>query len=583
MRGLAVRLRSRFGAIGSFLGALLLLLSSGVGAQAAASAPWSALAASGTAVVALPPDVPLNGFAPMLSAFTATVYNAQTNFLMYQPLLYVDGHDNIDFSRSLAQSVTVSGDDTVYTVHLNPKWHWSNGEPVTSADVAYDASLLMAACSPKSKLPYAGCGFGGLPGDWKSVTTAGPYTVVFRVRQPVNPVWFEHNGLAQLMPFPQRIWQKYRDPQKELAFINRVMDDPGNPVYRVVDGPFFFKRYVNNEFWEFVPNPRYSGHKATIRRLIYQFFASDTAEFAALRQGTVSVGYLTATTLQDKGQLKGYRFNPVYCLCVSYLAGNFSPKTPQIGAAFRDLKVRQAIQMAIDGQAYIRLVGNGYGVPTWSPVPPLPRVNIYLPNELPKPYPFDPRAGRRLLEQDGWRDIGGVMEKHGVRLSFPFLYPSGSQAITNFVTLLKGDLAEEGIQITPVAEPLGEIMATANDMASPANASRWVMAWPGAWAYQPDYYPTGGGLFTPSGRFNYGGFDDPHLTQLIRATYAPGTPYQSMLRMTAYLAYAAKDLPVWYLPSIPGFMETAAYLHGVQANLNPVAAINLPNYWTIAH
>jgi peptide/nickel transport system substrate-binding protein len=566
---------------------LLIAGASTTYAAAERGAPAPALAKSSTAVIALPPDVPLNGFAPILSSAAYSVYNSQNAYLMYKPLVFISADDGIDFSRSLAQSISVNGNDTVYTVHLNPKWHWSNGQPVTSADVVYDAELELAACQPNAKLAYGGCGIGGLPPSsppkpvLKSVTADGPYTVVFTLSAPANPVWFEHNGLGQFLPFPKKVWDKYSNPQDELNFINSVMNEPTNPVYKVVDGPYMFQRYVQNEYWEFVPNPRYDGHKATIKHLIYQYFASDTAEFAALRQGTVNVGYLDGVTYPEHSQLHGYRFSPVYGFCFFYINGNFSPKTPGIGSTFNSLAVRQAIQMGIDQKAYIRIENAGFGVPGSSPVPPYPRFSFYNAAEMPKPLPFNPAAGKKLLERNGWKLVNGVMTKHGVQLSFPFLYTTGSVANEEFASLLKNDLAQEGIQITPRAMPFNQILATANDNSNPANANKWVMAWYGGWCYEPDYYPTGGGLFTPTGFANDGAFNDPALTKLIDATYLPGTPAQAKQRMTAYLYRAAHDLPVWYLPSLPTLAENAYYIHGVVKNYNPVQALNFPNYWTI--
>ncbi len=607
--------------IGTVAISILALTLAGCGGAAPPSSPSSSgsssaastnpLEAAGTAVVALPPGVILNDFGPIMGNGTGSTNNGQTISLRYKHLVYISPTDTIDFARSLASSITVSNNDQTFTVTLNPKWHWSNGRPVTAADVLFSAEVQMASCGPGTKLHH-GCGTGGLNAlgtvspdgvGWMSVSAPNATTFVVTVNKPVNPVWFEHNGLGQLIPFPARVWQQAAGvpagaplataTKDVIALMASVIGNPVSPVYQVVDGPFKFQSMVPTDYWEFVPNPSYDGHKATIKHLIYQYFTTSTAEFAALKKGTIGSGYLSSY-LYSQRNIPGYKFalaSPIFG--VNYIVLNMSPSAPGgIGLAFQDLQVRKALQYGIDEQAYIQIVGGGYGTPQYNPLPTIGTTAIYNAKAMPAPYSFNPATGKALLIADGWTMQNGVMTKtingKSVALKFTLYYGSGDPALQNFFTLQQHNWAQEGIQMTPTPMPFNAQLGLF-DAAGGSVPSQWAANIWGGWSYEPDYYPTGGELFGPGSYNNAGDFSNPTLTRLMYATNAPGTPAQAYARMTAYAAEAQTLLPVLYVGSIDqgmngggGLYETATYLHGVPSSYNVVNAQFSPNYWTIS-
>lgn len=150
----------------------LVLIAAGCGTQSSTSSP----ALPTTATIALAPQVSPNWWFPVLSSSAYSDTNLQMNALMYVPLLHISRTDGIDFSRSLAEKITHNADGTVYTIDLNPKYHWSNGQPVTARDVVFTWQILKATSSGASNLPwgYGGAGTGGIPTDWASVVAKIP-------------------------------------------------------------------------------------------------------------------------------------------------------------------------------------------------------------------------------------------------------------------------------------------------------------------------------------------------------------------------------------------------------------------------
>ncbi|MCL4351390.1 MAG: ABC transporter substrate-binding protein, partial [Firmicutes bacterium] len=145
---------------------------------------------------------------------------------------------------------------------------------------------------------------GGIPTRWTRVQAKGADTVVVTLNTPANPNWFIHNGLAQIVPVPSFVWNRHpHNMIKELYFIQSVANSPNNAVYGVVDGPYHFDQMVPNDYWSFVPNPQYDGHRSNLKKVIFQYETSATSEFLGLRNGTINVGYLPTSEWKARNQL----------------------------------------------------------------------------------------------------------------------------------------------------------------------------------------------------------------------------------------------------------------------------------------
>ena len=566
--------------IGAIVGATLLpIVSAGCGSTS------SPAAAVKTAVVALTPQTSPNWFFPIRAVGSGSDVNMQMESLLYKPLLTITGTDGIDYNRSLASHVNVSHNNTVFTITLNPRYKWSDGKPITAQDVLFTWNIIKTTSTHATNLPWshAGSGVGGIPSQWRSVTTRGSHTVIVTLTQPVNPQWFIRNGLAQIAPVPKFVWDKYPGNMiKTLAFIKSVANSPKNPAFNVVDGPYHFDTMQANNYWSFVPNPQYGGHPSTLTKVVFQYESSASSEFTGLKNGTISVGYLPASLWGARAQLTHDRLSPAYLFGFNYLQPNLSSKAPHsLGSVFQQRYVREALQMGIDQQSIVQTMFHGQAVAENGPIPAQPRTKFYDP-ALAKPlYPFNPQAGKRLLESHGWHLINGVMTNpHGVKLAFTLTYVSGSNTDTAIVQLIQHDWASEGVQITLQSQPFDNIIAFANQ----TDPTKWNMVWwGGGWTYEPDFYPSGGGLFASGSGANFGGYESSQMNHLIQATYAPGTPSEITSRMNAYQTWAAADLPVLWIPWNSTLNVHAANLHGSMKTFNPVSDLYSPNYWTFSH
>ncbi len=563
--------------------ALLLAagLLSGCGAE---SAVHTQSASASTAVIALPVQVSPNWWFPVISSADYGDSNFQMNIMMYEPLIHISRTDNINYHRSLAQSVTYNAQGTRYVITLNKKWHWSNGQPVTAQDVVFTWNILKATSTGASNLPwgYGGAGSGGIPARWSQVVADGDHTVIVTLNKPSNPNWFIHNGLAQIVPVPASVWNKYpQNMTQELKFILSVANSPGSKEYSVVDGPYRFDQMKPNDYWSFVPNGQYDGRHSTLQKVIFQYQSSDATEFLGLRKGTINVGYLPTSDWNARHELAGDTLTAPYEFGFTFLQPDYNTRAPgSLGPVFRKLYIRQAMEMGIDEPAMIQAFFHGHGVLENDPIPAKPRTIFYDAKMPSLDYPFNIKAGKALLASHGWTLHDGVMEKHGIKLAFTLLYVSGSASAANIVQLIKQDWAEEGIQVSLQSAPFDQVLSTAQQ----SDPQKWNMAFWGtsSWTYEPDYYPTGGSFFLSGAGANQGGYDSATMNRLIANSYAPGTPAQIQAALDAYLRDAAHELPDLYLPYTPTYNEHANDLHGTVSTYNPITTFLYPNLWTLS-
>ncbi len=562
------------------------LILAGCGTSTSTSTPSAAAVKSpigNVATVSLPALVSPNWWFPIESSTTYSDYNSEMSNMMYEHLIDISRTDSVDYSRSLASGVTWNSSGTVYTITLNKKWKWSNGTPVTSADVVWTMQLMMYLSGSSSPWEYGGAGIGGLPVRWKSVVPDGPEKVIVTLNEPSNPQWFLHNGLGQVVPVPKATWDIHKNMANEANFLKSVANSPQDSYYSVVDGAFKYDAAASkpdNEYWTFVPNPSYDGHKATISKVIYEYESSSAAQFAALETDKINVGYLSPSLWNSKAKLKGDKFSTTYLFGFSYMEPNLDPKAPGhiadlVGHAYE----RQALEMGIDQAAMNSSFYHGYGVSEDSPIPSEPKT-VFDDPSIKNIGAYNPKAGEKLLEKHGWHLVHGVMTSpQGYPFKFTLDYTSGSDTMTDEAELMKQDWASEGIDVTLESQPFDTLISD-NDQ---TNQTNWQMVWFGDWTYQPDYYPTGGGLFKTGSGSNFNDYNNKTMNTLINNTYAPGTSSQITAAMDAYQAYAAKDYPVIWLPWNPAFNEGGVAVHGVNKWFNPITDTNSPNRWTITH
>ncbi len=459
--------------MGVVLGAGVLTV--GLGALA----PASGAASSNTATWAEQPQSPPDYIFPFMSLAFFSVANVnQFQYLMYRPLYWFGqgSTPNLNPGLSLAQNPQYSDNDQTVVIKLN-SYRWSNGEQVTSQDVMFWMNMLHAE---KANWEAYTPGGNAIPDNIQSVTINSPTQLTFQLTKSFNPTWYTYNELSQITPLPLA-WDKTTsggvagsggcsigaygtvdtqcaavytflsqqagyNPNNPNASNTAVSTYATNPLWQVVDGPWRLTDFDASGNVTLVPNPSYSGSvKPTLKSFKELPFTSDYSEFNALVSGKVSVGYLpsqaiTAATSNplvagpNNSQLPNFTLAPLYTWSVNYFPYNFDSNANggTVGKIFNQLYFRQAMQYLVNQPGLIARLNDGYGVPTYGPVPVVPRNSFASAAAKSNPYPYSPSRAVHLLTAHGWRVVPNgtstcAAAGHGRRRVWGG-HPGGSQA-----------------------------------------------------------------------------------------------------------------------------------------------------------
>lgn len=557
----------------------------------AAHTRHAASAPSGTVTFAETPGSPPTYIFPMEPAIQETEANFDVTTLLYRPLYWYGNNQSpsIDYSYSLANPPKWSNDGRTVTITLK-HWKWSDGETVTSRDVEFWMNLL------KASIPQGSWGFYS-PGYFPDMVTKQSYpnasTVVFTLDRAYNQKWFLYSELSQITPLPMA-WDRTSASQPAPSpttlnlpdtttagalsvwkFLNTASLDISSwatsPIWKVVDGPFRLASATPQGMVTFHPNPDYSGSpKAKLATFIEEPFTSDQAEFNVLRsQGSrkLQFGYLPPeyAPQASKVEATGYRDQVEYDFSYSFILINFN--NPQLGPAFKQLYVRQALQHLVDQTGWIHAFLHGDAVATHGPEPLLPKNSYVDAFEKKDPYPFNVGAAKKLLTSHGWIEKSGVDVctrpgpgaghcgagvKGGQKLELTLVYASGMASLNEEMTNFESDAAKAGVKVTLQQHPLNTVFG----MAAPCQPAQKACSWQAidygsGVQYAVGYYPSGEQLLLTGAGFNLDNYSNSTMDSLIKATTdEPASKSQQTLN--AYQNFAASNLPYLYVPTSSG-------------------------------
>lgn len=299
---------------------------------------------------------------------------------------------SLAFENDLVTDYSLSEDGLIWTFILRDDAFFTDGTPVTAADVAFTLETAKAAQGAVD-LTYM-----------ESVAAQDDTTVVVTLSQPTSIFL---NTLASVGIVPEHAYGP---------------DYGTNPIG---SGPYQFVEWRPQEQIMLTANEDYYDGAPAIKNVTVVFMSEDAA-LAAVRAGQVDVAYSSATLAS--AAVDGYHIEAIpsadnrgFTLPV-LPAGNTTPDGyPAGNDVTANLEIRQAIAYAIDRQQVADLVLNGYGRPAYSENDGMPWNNPAVVIETDVDY------ARQLLANAGWFDTDGdgVVEKDGLKAEFICLYPSG--------------------------------------------------------------------------------------------------------------------------------------------------------------
>ncbi|GEO82686.1 ABC transporter substrate-binding protein [Pararhodospirillum oryzae] len=314
--------------------------------------------------------------------------------LVFDTLIWKDATGA--FVPSLAETWTV--DDTGATFTLHPKARWHDGVPVTADDVVFTVGMFR-------EFPLASLDLSRI----QSVRALDDHTVRFEMTQPFAPFLAT---IAGVMPIVGR-------------HLHGAVETPmtlGLPQAAIGSGPFRLEHYDRVQGATlFRANHAYHRGRPTVEEIAFVRMTPPVA-VAGVRKGTVDLA--TSVPVRDAESLAAAGVRLLVHDTGHPVRLKYNTRHPVLA----DGRVRRAFAHFIDRKRVIETVYLGWAVP-WDP-----RGLAPLADPARDPYPFDPGAGQRLLEQAGWSrtpDGPWIRENEAVRLDL--LAPRAQESLARLI------------------------------------------------------------------------------------------------------------------------------------------------------
>lgn len=567
----------------------------------------------GTVTVAEPPGATPTWILPIITGAANSVYTVLSfDYQMWRPLYWlVNGVEPKETpAMSIANPAKWTNGDKTVTISLKSSYKWSDGKPITSQDILFWIDEMKAAIkeSPANWAAYTpGIGF---PDQMASATTPNSSTIVINLKKAYNPTWFIQDQFGSIQPMPSHAWAKasangpildFTKPANATKIYNflaaqskSVATYATNPMWQVVDGPYKLTSFNSTtEAFTMAPNATYGGPKSTkVVSLSAVPFTSDTAEYNAVKAGSIDVGYVPLANVPQISSIKsaGYNVFGYPDFGWSYVAYNFKDTTGDWNHIVGQLYIRQAIAHLQDESGIIHAFFNSAGGAAYGPLPAIPVSPFSPANAKTDPYPFSVDQAINLLKSHGWTVNAGGTDvcksagsganqcgagiPAGTKLAFNLIYNTSPSIIGEQVTDLASQAKKAGITINLSSDNFNHMVSTYNNPASPKAINKWAAEDFGG--FTNSTYPTTFGVFNSTGSSNLGSYSDPKANQLINASLSSPNP-SAVQQEASYLTTQQPGL----FQANPDLVEVwKKTLSGPPASFETLTQYNLnPEYW----
>jgi peptide/nickel transport system substrate-binding protein len=362
------------------------------------------------------------------------------------------------------------------------------------------------------------------------------------------------------------------------------------------DGPYLLKEWVTGDHLLFVRNPKYfQPGKPAIDQIIVRVVPDASVRETMLRQGDADVlmwaTEQVANDLKDAKNIK-LSISPtsrwVMRLFINLAAKGMTDPAAHPNPFFGDVRVRQAIRMAIDVDKITSSVWYGYAQPVWTEFfrPPYNTCNIPRPK-------YDLKAAKALLDQAGWiagsdgiRVCKGCKYAHaGDRFQFDLLtYSEYGEPLILTQQLIGEMFKAVGIQ-ADLTQAEGSVMwadSTSGGIEQSGNYNMDLYD-DGYAGIDPSYflsYYYSSASAVPDQGWNVVRFMDPAFDSLLEDTNTLNSPD----RQAAFCKMAKimdEQLPQILLFTTLNAEAYSTRLANIQANINSVVSWNVAD-WAIA-
>lgn len=460
------------------------------------------------------------------AAITANIFNTLLKY-----------NANLDLEGELVNNWQVSKNKKTITFTLKPDLKWADGKPLTSEDVLFTWQLVT---DENTRSPYAS--------DYQLVKKAeAPNPLTFKVtyEQAYAPAL---NSWASLQILPKHLLEG--QDIRTTAFAR-------NPV-----GSHYYKldQWNHGENIKLSRNANSVLGPATIEKLISRIIPDKSAQFLELMADNIDSMALDpikySRIIPVRPELKK-NLNLYKELGNSYTYLGFNLKHKP----FDDIRVRKAINYAIDKQEIIDGVYLGLGINIASPYKPGTRWS----NAKLTPYPYNPNKARALLKEAGFEDSDGdgILERNGKPFAFEIITNQNKEREKSAV-IIQRRLKQVGIDVKIRALEWASFISR---FINTGDFDVVILGW--SLGLDPDQYSIWHSSQQAPGQFNFVGYSNPKVDQLLEQGRVEFDPDKRMKIYHEFAKALLEDSPIIYLSAGYGLTAVHKRVQGIASPIPP--------------
>ena len=430
-----------------------------------------------------------------------------------------------------AESYDVNKDNTVFTFHLRKDAVWSNGDPVKASDFVFS---WQRAVDPKTASNYSyfpglvgvknadDIVAGKMPPDQLGVKAVDDYTLEVSLNKSV-PYFVRSTAHATLFPIPQKVVEKFGN-------------DWTKPENIVGNGAYVLAENKPGERVTIKRNPKYwDNAKTVLETLNFLTINDENQGVTRYLSGEVDQTDVPAGQYPSMKQQYPNEAHSVPQLCTYYFDFNMTDKQPV--EALKDVKVREAISMAIDRDVIVNNVLQGGQIPAYFFTPPA-TADFKAPDvDMAKMSQADRDAKAKQL----LADAGYGPDKP---ISFTYIYNT-SEAHKKIATVVSQMLKEKlGIQMTLQDMEFATLLDKRHQRDFEVARDAWCGDYNEASTFE--------GLMDSTSSQNNSGYSNADVDKWLKDSATSEDPNQQYLQIETQVA---KDIPV-----IPIYFYTKVFL-----------------------
>lgn len=338
--------------------------------------------------------------------YAVTNYDVKISRLVAPGLTSTD-HRTLEPQLYLAERIDRVG-DLVWEAVLRTDARFSDGTPVTAADVAFTYTTTM---DPRMGSLYQR----GMTERFRKVEAVGERRVRFHLREPLATLFI--------------------DLDFGIVSARAASADGRFAKGRVIGaGPYRISRYGLDRIY-LERNPHYHGTAPPTPRLLVRTVRDTGARALMLVGGSADVVQNSIRVdLVDEVASRGVALVRGPSTLLSYLMMNHENRY------LADVRVRRAIAHAIDRERIIAAKFHGYAVLATGLIPP----SHWAYHGQVARYPFDPARAKKLLDEAGYPDPDGPGGEPRFRLVFK---TSANQFRLAITRIMAAQLRDVGIDV----------------------------------------------------------------------------------------------------------------------------------------